>query len=422
MQKRRTDRLRRLSPDPCRGISRAARGPRDTRRWYCARARPRATARRRTRRAARRLRRQHERVPGGLVHEEPTLHLQEIAPGRVAEAADAVGGDDAMARNHDRQPVVAARLADFARVGAELARELAVRARLAARDGAHRVPDLALQRRAFDQHRNVKAGIGIVAVALELIRRARRQGIRRRLPCGRRRQEPNLDDPLVARRHGDLHPRECDHYVVHSFSICASRSSGISMPFLADASAAKRRAPGSRTSGSASMVFTTVSTRSANLSVPASAPGSMAMKACPMRGLLPSSEKNESASGPMAAPVSAAQMSSNINASIAPFAPPIGKRLPRSIASLGSVVGLPSAPSAQPSGMRSPRFMAIMILPRTTVVIARSITIGCLPLRGNAAATGLVPNSAFLPPQGGIAAGELVKAKPTRPAAATGSR
>ena len=140
------------------------------------------------------------------------------------------------------------------------------------------------------------------------------------------------------------------------------------------------------------------------------------MNAWPMRGRLPSSAKNESASVPIAAPVSAAQISSNISASIAPFAPPIGNRLPRSIASFGSVVGLPSASSAQPSGMRSPLRIAIMMRPRTTVVRARSMTSGSLPLRGNTAATGLVPNSAFLPPQAGIAAGELVKAKPTSPA------
>ena len=67
-------------------------------------------------------------------------------------------------------------------------------------------------------------------------------------------------------------------------------------------------------------------------------------------------------------PVSDAQISSNINASIAPFAPPIGNRLPRSIASFGSVVGLPFRSSAQPSGIFSPFFIAIMIFPRTTVV------------------------------------------------------
>ena len=99
------------------------------------------------------------------------------------------------------------------------------------------------------------------------------------------------------------------------------------------------------------------------------------MKAWPMRGLLPSlGEERIGLRRRSPAPVSAAQISSNMSASIAPFAPPIGNRLPCSIASFGSVVGLPWRSSAQPSGMRSPRFMAIMILPRTTVVRARSIT------------------------------------------------
>ena len=111
-----------------------------------------------------------------------------------------------------------------------------------------------------------------------------------------------------------------------------------------------------------------------------------------------------------------------MSASIAPFAPPMGKRLPCSIASFGSVVGLPWRSSAQPSGMRSPLRIAIMMRPRTTVVSARSMTIGAAPRRGNAAATGLVPKRGFRPPQGGIAAGEFVNAKPTRPACATGRR
>src|SRR6185295_16632639 len=156
--------------------------------------------------------------------------------------------------------------------------------------------------------------------------------------------------------------------------------------------------------------------------MPASADGSMARNAWPMRGLLPSSEKKESASGPIAEPVSAAQISSNISASIAPFAPPIGKRLPCSIASFGSLVGLPWRSSAQPSGIFSPLRIAIMMRPRTTVVSARSITSGSPFSRGKTAAIGSVPKSGFLPPQGGIAAGELVKAKPTRPACATRSR
>jgi len=47
----------------------------------------------------------------------------------MAESADTVGGDHAVAGNHDRQPVVAAALADGARLGAQLSRELAVSAR-----------------------------------------------------------------------------------------------------------------------------------------------------------------------------------------------------------------------------------------------------------------------------------------------------
>src|SRR6185503_17237314 len=354
--------------------------------------------------------------------QQPTLHLQQVAAGRVAEAADAVRGDHAVARNHDRQAVVAACLADVARVRPELSRQLTIRSGLAARNRAHRFPHGRLERRAFDEQRQIESRIGVFAIRLQLPGRDRRQGVRRASALRREREIGNLHHALVARADRDLHLRELDDYVVHSFSIWLRSSSGISMPFFAAASAAKRRAPGRRTSGSASIVATTVSTRSENFSVPASAPGSIARNAWPMRGRLPSSEKNESASGPIAAPVSEAQISSNMSASIAPFAPPIGNRLPCSIASLGSVVGLPCRSSAQPSGMRSPRRIAIMMRPRTTVVRARSITIGGFPLLGKTAATGLVPKRAFLPPHAGIAAGELVKAKPAMPASATGRR
>src|SRR5262249_35890022 len=235
------------------------------------------------------------------------------------------------------------------RFGVQAVREAAMRESLAGRNPAQRVPQAPLEWRAFDEQRKIEAGVGVREVALEL---ARGTSCERRFwlhDWNRGRQISDLRYPLVAGLHRHLHPRKGDDYVEHSFSICASRSSGISMPAFAARSEAKRRAPGRRTSGSDSIVETTASTRSANFSLPASAAGSMAMNAWPMRGLLPCSAKNESASGPMAAPVSEAQMSSNISASIAPFAPPIGKRLPCSIASFGSVVGFPCRSSAHRS-------------------------------------------------------------------------
>ena len=72
--------------------------------------------------------------------------------------------------------------------------------------------------------------------------------------------------------------------------------------------------------------------------------------------------------------------------------------------------------------MGLPSRAATMILPRATAESDRSIMRGAAPRRGNAAATGLVPNSARVPPQAGIAAGELPKPSPTRPASAIASR
>src|SRR5690349_17288557 len=128
------------------------------------RARPRARARRRTRRGGGRRpgsRLELEEVGGALVGEEPALRFDQVAPARMREAADAVGGYHAMAGYDDRQPVVAAGLADRARLGVQALRERAVRERLAARDLAQRVPKAPLERRAFDEPRKIEAGVGV---------------------------------------------------------------------------------------------------------------------------------------------------------------------------------------------------------------------------------------------------------------------
>src|SRR5262245_63460689 len=73
-----------------------------------------------------------------------------------------------MAWDDDRQAVVAARLADRARVGAKLARKLAVGTCLAARDRAHRIPHATLQRRTLDHHGQIELRVRICAIALKL--------------------------------------------------------------------------------------------------------------------------------------------------------------------------------------------------------------------------------------------------------------
>ena len=109
-----------------------------------------------------------------------------------------------------------------------------------------------------------------------------------------------------------------------------------------------------------------------------------------MRGRLPSSTKNDVASAPIAAPVSAVTRSSTTSASIAPLVPPIGSIEPSSPA-LGSVVGLPSRSSAQPSGIDLPSLAATISLPRATSDSDRSIDSGSPARRGNTAAIGFVP-------------------------------
>ena len=147
----------------------------------------------------------------------------------------------------------------------------------------------------------------------------------------------------------------------------------------------------------------------------------MTRNACPIRGRLPSSTKNELASNPIAAPVSAVTMSSTTSASIAPLVPPSGSIEP-SRPAFGSVVGWPSPSSAQPSGIALPSLAATISLPRATSDSDRSISNGAAARRGNTAAIGLVPKSGRLPPAAAMAAGELPIASPTSPAAPTGSR
>ena len=65
---------------------------------------------------------------------------------------------------------------------------------------------------------------------------------------------------------------------------------------------------------------------------------------------------------------------------------------------------------------------AIMMRPRATAESERSIINAAAARRGKAAASGLVPKSARLPPHAGMAAGELPIASPTSPASATSSR
>src|SRR5258706_13718816 len=100
-----------LPPRPSRdfcfsGTDKTARGPCDRKRSYFWKGRPRATAHRRTRPAAARRRRPRKGPRSGpqlelarLVQQQPTLGLDEIAIGRMGEAADAVRGDHPVAGN-----------------------------------------------------------------------------------------------------------------------------------------------------------------------------------------------------------------------------------------------------------------------------------------------------------------------------------
>ena len=123
---------------------------------------------------------------------------------------------------------------------------------------------------------------------------------------------------------------------------------------------------------------------------PRAHPGSTTRNAWPSRGRLPSSTKNELASKPIAAPVSAVTSSSTIERQHRALGPAhrqhrafepglrIGRRIAVAVERPAGGIGLPS-------------FAATITLPRATSDSDRSMTSGAALARGNTAAIGLVP-------------------------------
>src|SRR5688572_25714694 len=102
--------------------------------------------------------------------EQPALDADlETFGARAHEAADrAVGADHAMARHYDGNGVRATRSPHRPRRGAELERELAIRARAAGCDPLHRLPHLQPVMRARKRERQVEAIVRVLEVRLQL--------------------------------------------------------------------------------------------------------------------------------------------------------------------------------------------------------------------------------------------------------------
>src|ERR1700681_3552361 len=82
-----------------------------------------------------------------LVRQQPALDIDRVALGHTHEAAQRPStADDTVTGNDKRDRIGAARAADRPRCAAELARDLAVSARLADRNRRQRVPDAAPKR------------------------------------------------------------------------------------------------------------------------------------------------------------------------------------------------------------------------------------------------------------------------------------
>src|SRR5688572_5258553 len=117
---------------------------------------------------------------GALVPEQPALDLDRVAAAAVHEAADAVGGEHAVARNKDGDAVRAARAADRARRGAQPPRDIRIAQGLAWGYRVDRAPHAALEVGAAEIERQVERIGRIVEIPLELPAHALGEAIDRR--------------------------------------------------------------------------------------------------------------------------------------------------------------------------------------------------------------------------------------------------
>src|ERR1043166_3640943 len=141
-----------------------------------------------------------------LVPEQPALDVERQGVAAVYESAQPVGCHHAMARNHQRDAVSAARAAYRARGAAEPARDVLVGKRLAARYATDLFPYLALELRAAILERQLENVFRVVEVSEQLFAGAlggpRQRGQGRYL----RRQIPDVGEQLAA--HADAEHRE----------------------------------------------------------------------------------------------------------------------------------------------------------------------------------------------------------------------
>src|SRR5204863_7265355 len=117
-----------------------------------------------------------------LMRQQPALDRNRIAFGDAHEAAKrAVRADDAMAGNHQRDRICAARAADRARRGVQRSRQLAVSARLPDRNLRQRIPDPAPKERSRRREGQAEAELRIGEIALDLPTGTLGDGVGRRL-------------------------------------------------------------------------------------------------------------------------------------------------------------------------------------------------------------------------------------------------
>src|SRR5256712_11132560 len=126
---------------------------------------------------------------------------------------------------------------------------------------------------------------------------------------------------------------------------------------------------------------------------------------------------SEPTSRPTPAPARTPLRISTINPRPNPLGPAAGRRQPPAAAS-GSSVGFPAESSADPAGNRPRAPWMVRTSEPASVLVARSTRSVAPDGVGHPNASGLVPRTARVPPNGATLGKALLQVKPTQPASA----
>ena len=131
------------------------------------------------------------------MRKQPALGLQVVAAIVMGESAKTGCGDDTMTGNDQREIICTARLANRARRGLDVARNIAVSAGTPSMNGGNGIPDAALKLSAQVRQRKIKPEVGIRNKGVDLATGLFRQAALRHYRSLSWRQEHQFDQGLV---------------------------------------------------------------------------------------------------------------------------------------------------------------------------------------------------------------------------------